>query len=248
MISSEQQERYSRQILLEEIGRPGQERLLAGRVLIIGAGGLGSPAALYLAAAGVGTIGLADGDEVELSNLQRQILHFTPDIGAAKVSSAAKKLSALNPEVTVVKHQTSVTTENIEDILAGYQFVVDATDNFPARFLINDSCVRLGIPYSHGGVLRFLGQAITVLPHSSPCYRCIFPEPPPEDVASACCRDGILGAVPGVIGSIQATEAIKYLTGTGDLLAGRLLTYDALRMRFREVPVPRNPRCPACGR
>ncbi|NMC74612.1 MAG: HesA/MoeB/ThiF family protein [Geobacteraceae bacterium] len=248
MISSEQQERYSRQILLEEIGRPGQERLLAGRVLIIGAGGLGSPAALYLAAAGVGTIGLADGDEVELSNLQRQILHFTPDIGAAKVSSAAKKLSALNPEVTVVKHQTSVTTENIEDILAGYQFVVDATDNFPARFLINDSCVRLGIPYSHGGVLRFLGQAITVLPHSSPCYRCIFPEPPPEDVASACCRDGILGAVPGIIGSIQATEAIKYLTGTGDLLAGRLLTYDALRMRFREVPVPRNPRCPACGR
>lgn len=248
MISSEQKERYSRQILLEEIGRPGQERLLAGRVLIIGAGGLGSPAALYLAAAGVGTIGLADGDEVELSNLQRQILHFTPDIGAAKVSSAAKKLSALNPEVTVVKHQTSVTTENIEDILAGYQFVVDATDNFPARFLINDSCVRLGIPYSHGGVLRFLGQAITVLPHSSPCYRCIFPEPPPEDVASACCRDGILGAVPGIIGSIQATEAIKYLTGTGDLLAGRLLTYDALRMRFREVPVPRNPRCPACGR
>lgn len=248
MLTREQHERYSRQILLEEIGCAGQERLLNGRVLIIGAGGLGSPAALYLAAAGVGTIGLADGDLVEISNLQRQILHFTPDVGTAKVSSAGKKLSALNPEVTVVAHQAAVTSENIEEIIAGYHFVVDATDNFPARFLINDSCVRLGIPYSHGGVLRFLGQSITVLPHTSPCYRCIFPEPPPAEVAAACCRDGILGVVPGIIGSIQATEAIKYLTGCGELLTGRLLTYDALRMRFREIPLQKNPRCPACGR
>jgi molybdopterin/thiamine biosynthesis adenylyltransferase len=248
MLTAEQQERYSRQILLEEIGCAGQERLLNGRVLIIGAGGLGSPIALYLAAAGVGTIGIADGDEVELSNLQRQILHFTPDIGASKVSSAREKMTALNPDAVVVPHQTSVTGENIDEIIEGYDFVVDATDNFPARFLINDTCVRLDIPYSHGGVLRFLGQTITVLPHSSPCYRCIFPDPPPDDVASACCRDGILGIVPGVIGPIQATEAIKYLTGIGELLTGRLLTYDALRMRFREIPLQKNPRCPACGR
>jgi molybdopterin/thiamine biosynthesis adenylyltransferase len=248
MLTAEQQERYSRQILLEEIGCAGQERLLNGRVLIIGAGGLGSPIALYLAAAGVGTIGIADGDEVELSNLQRQILHFTPDIGASKVSSAREKMTALNPDALVVPHQTSVTGENIDEIIEGYDFVVDATDNFPARFLINDTCVRLDIPYSHGGVLRFLGQTITVLPHSSPCYRCIFPDPPPDDVASACCRDGILGIVPGVIGPIQATEAIKYLTGIGELLTGRLLTYDALRMRFREIPLQKNPRCPACGR
>jgi molybdopterin/thiamine biosynthesis adenylyltransferase len=248
MLSDEQHERYSRQIVLDEIGPAGQERLLNAKALIIGAGGLGSPVALYLAAAGVGTIGIADGDEVELSNLQRQILHFTPDIGTAKVSSARDKMTALNPEVSVAPHQTSINCENIAEIIETYDFVVDATDNFPARFLINDTCVRLGIPYSHGGVLRFLGQAITVLPHSSPCYRCIFPEPPPDEVAAACCRDGILGVVPGVIGSIQATEAIKYLTGVGDLLTGRLLTFDALRMRFREVPVRMNPRCPACGR
>lgn len=248
MLTAEQQERYSRQILLKEIGCAGQERLLNGRVLIIGAGGLGSPIALYLAAAGVGTIGIADSDEVELSNLQRQIIHFTPDIGASKVSSAREKMKALNPDAVVVPHQTSVTGENIDEIIEGYDFVVDATDNFPARFLINDTCVRLDIPYSHGGVLRFLGQTITVLPHSSPCYRCIFPDPPPDDVASACCRDGILGIVPGIIGSIQATEAIKYLTGIGELLTGRLLTYDALRMRFREIPLQKNPRCPACGR
>ncbi len=247
MLTRKQHERYCRQILLEEIGCAGQEKLLDGRALIIGAGGLGSPIALYLAAAGVGTIGIADGDEVELSNLQRQILHFTPDIGASKVSSAREKMTALNPDVMVVPHQTSVNGENIEEIIKGYDFVVDATDNFPSRFLINDTCVRLSIPYSHGGVLRFFGQTITVLPHSSPCYRCIFPEPPPDEVASACCRDGILGVVPGVIGSIQATEAIKYLTGIGEMLTGRLLTFDALRMRFREVPVGKNPRCPACA-
>jgi molybdopterin/thiamine biosynthesis adenylyltransferase len=247
MLTREQHERHSRQILLEEIGQAGQERLLNARVLIIGAGGLGSPVALYLAASGVGTIGLADGDHVEISNLQRQILHFTPDIGTAKVSSAEKKLSALNPDVTVVAHQTAVTGENIGKIIEKYDFVVDATDNFPARYLINDTCVRLGTPYSHGGVLRFLGQTITMLPGTSPCYRCIFPEPPPDEVAAACCRDGILGVVPGVIGAIQATEAIKFLTGAGELLAGRLLTYDALRMRFREVPVQRNLRCPVCA-
>lgn len=247
MLTREEHERYSRQILLEEIGSAGQERLINGKVLIIGAGGLGSPAALYLTASGVGTIGLADADQVEISNLQRQILHFTPDIGTAKVSSAREKMAALNPHVTVIAHQTAISGENIREIIDGYDFVVDATDNFPSRFLINDSCVRLGIPYSHGGVLRFLGQTITVLPRTSPCYRCIFPEPPPDEVASACCRDGILGVVPGVIGAIQATEAVKYLTGAGELLAGRLLTYDALRMRFHEVPVQRNPRCTVCA-
>ncbi|MDD3293821.1 MAG: HesA/MoeB/ThiF family protein, partial [Geobacteraceae bacterium] len=247
MLTHEQQERYSRQILLDEIGPEGQERLLHAKVLIIGAGGLGSPAAFYLAAAGVGTIGIADGDQVELSNLQRQILHGTSDIGRPKVYSAREKMASINPEIIVLPHHSPVTGKNIGNMIETYDFVVDATDNFPSRFLINDTCVRLGIPYSHGGVLRFLGQAITVLPHSSPCYRCIFPEPPPDEVASACCHDGILGVVPGIIGAIQAAEAIKYLTGIGELLTGRLLTFDALRMRFREVPVSKNPRCPACA-
>jgi molybdopterin/thiamine biosynthesis adenylyltransferase len=247
VLSEEERERYSRQIMLEEIGIAGQEKLQGGKVLIIGAGGLGSPAALYLAAAGVGTIGLADSDVVDLSNLNRQILHGTPDRGTGKVPSAQKRLSALNPHTQVVAYPFMITAENITEIIENYDFILDATDNFDAKFLINDTCVRGKKAFSHGGVLRFRGQTITVLPHASPCYRCIFPESPPEDVALSCSRDGILGVVPGVIGSIQATETIKYLTGAGDLLTGRLLTFDALAMRFREVGISRNPSCPVCA-
>lgn len=247
MLSPEENERYSRQVVLGEVGPEGQHRLRDAKVLIIGAGGLGSPAALYLAAAGVGTIGLADGDVVDLSNLNRQILHGTADLGTGKVLSAQKRLSALNPHTRVVAYPFVISAENITGIIENYDFILDATDNFDAKFLINDTCVRERKAFSHGGVLRFRGQTITVLPYSSPCYRCIFPEPPPEEVALSCSRDGILGVVPGVIGSIQATEAIKYLTGAGDLLTGRLLTLDALAMRFREVGIARNPSCPVCA-
>jgi molybdopterin-synthase adenylyltransferase len=247
MITSQGQERYSRQILLNEIGTSGQKKLLDGRVLIIGVGGLGSPAALYLAAAGIGTIGIADGDDVELSNLQRQIIHSTPDVGRPKVSSARDRIETLNPDIHVSVHHDPVSADNIGKIVEGYDFVIDATDNFPSKFLINDTCMVLGKPYSHGGVLRFSGQTLTVLPKESPCYRCLFPSPPPDEVASLCSRDGILGVVPGVIGVIQATEAVKYLIGRGDLLTGRLLTYDALGMKFREIPVRKNPRCPVCA-
>lgn len=247
MLSLEENERYSRQVMLGEVGTAGQQRLREASVLIIGAGGLGSPAALYLAVAGVGTIGLADSDVVDLSNLNRQILHGTPDLGTGKVHSAQKRLSALNPHIQVVAYPFMITAGNITELLENHDFILDATDNFDAKFLINDTCVRRGKAFSHGGVLRFRGQTITVLPHASPCYRCIFPEPPPADVALSCSRDGVLGVVPGVIGSIQAAEAIKYLTGAGDLLTGRLLTLDALAMRFREVGIARNPSCPACA-
>jgi len=232
--------------MLEEIGAEGQERLRNGKVLIIGAGGLGSPAALYLAAAGVGTLGIADADTVELSNLNRQILHGTPDIGSEKVLSAQRKLAALNAGVKVVTYRCMVTSDNIAGIFPDYDFIIDATDNFDAKFLINDTCIRLGKAFSHGGVLRYHGQTITVLPHSSPCYRCIFPEPPSDDVANSCSRDGILGVVPGIIGTIQACEALKYLLGIGSLLTGRLLTCDTLSMRCREIGVAGNPACPVC--
>lgn len=247
MLTEEQTERYARHLILPEVGEAGQERLLAARVLVIGAGGLGSPIALYLAAAGVGTIGIADPDAVELSNLQRQIAHHTPDLGRPKVVSAAEKMTLLNPDVAVVPHHIRVDAASIEEVMAGYRFVVDATDNFAAKFLINDACVLAGVPYSHGGILRFGGQTMTVLPRQSPCYRCIFPEPPPPDAATACSRAGVMGVLPGVIGTIQATEALKYFLGIGTPLVGRLLTYDALGMRFREVPLRRNPDCPLCG-
>lgn len=239
--------RYSRQVILEEIGVEGQERLLHGKVLIIGAGGLGSPAALYLAAAGVGTIGIADADAVELSNLNRQILHGTPDIGSEKVVSARRKLAAMNPGVKVVTYRCMVKSDNIAGIISDYDFIIDATDNFDAKFLINDTCIRLGKAFSHGGVLRYHGQTITVVPNVSPCYRCLFPEPPPDDVALSCSRDGILGVVPGIIGTIQACEAIKHLLGISSLLTGRLLTCDTLNMRFREIAVAGNPACPVCA-
>lgn len=247
MLGPDENVRYSRQIMLDEIGIEGQERLLHGKVLIIGAGGLGSPAAFYLAAAGVGTIGIADPDTVELSNLNRQIVHAFKDIGTAKVLSAKQKLTAINPGVKVVAYPCMVTNDNIDGIVAGYDFIIDATDNFDAKFLINDSCVRMGKSFSHGGVLRYRGQTFTVLPHTSPCYRCIFPDPPPDDVARSCSRDGILGVVPGIIGTIQAAEAIKYLTGIGELLTGRLLTFDALKMGFREVGFARNKACQVCA-
>lgn len=248
MTIAQSRERYSRQTLLKEIGSSGQNKLLKGKVLIIGVGGLGSPAALYLAAAGVGAISIVDGDAVELSNLQRQIIHSTPDIGRPKVFSAEDRIKALNPDIHVTVHNVAVTSENIREIMHGYDFVIDATDNFPTKFLINDTCVILDLPYSHGGVLRYTGQTFTVKPKESPCYRCIFPDPPPDEVASACSRDGILGVVPGLIGVIQATEAVKFLIGAGELLTGRLMTYDALSMKFREVQVRRNPRCPVCAR
>jgi molybdopterin-synthase adenylyltransferase len=247
MLTDGQKERYSRHIMLKDVGEAGQEQLLNGKVMIIGAGGLGSPIALYLAAAGIGTIGIADADSVELSNLQRQIAHHTPDIGTPKVLSAAGKLKAMNPDVRVRTYPEWIRAANIAAIIGEYDFVIDATDNFAAKFLINDAAVLAGIPYSHGGILQFDGQTMTVLPKESACYRCIFPAPPPKEVVTTCSRAGVFGVLPGVIGTIQATEAIKYILGLGDLLAGRLLTYNALRMRFREIPFRRNPECPVCG-
>jgi molybdopterin/thiamine biosynthesis adenylyltransferase len=247
MLTEEQIERYSRHIILKEVGGKGQKRLFDGRVLIIGAGGLGSPIALYLAAAGVGTIGIADADDVDLSNLQRQIAHHTKDIGVPKVLSAKEKMTAMNPDVEVKTYRTWVNAANIREIIADYDFVIDGTDNFAAKFLINDACVLAGKPYSHGGILQFDGQTMTVRPGESACYRCIFPAPPPKDAIPTCSQAGVIGVLPGVLGTIQATEAIKFLLAKGELLTDRLLTYSALRMRFREVPLRKNPKCPICG-
>ena len=247
MLTVDQQERYARHLILEGVGAEGQLKLLRGSVLVIGAGGLGSPVLLYLAAAGVGRIGIADSDVVELSNLQRQIIHSTPGIGTAKTLSAQATLEALNPDVRIEVHQLRVAADNITELMAEYDFVIDATDNFEAKFLINDACVAAGKPYSHGGILRYAGQTMTVLPGQSPCYRCIFPEAPAGDVATACSKAGVIGVLPGIIGTLQATEAIKYLLGVGVLLTGRLLTYDSAPMKFREISLRRNPHCPACG-
>ena len=247
MLTEQQIERYSRHIILKEVGGKGQQKFLDGKVMIIGAGGLGSPIALYLAAAGVGTIGIADADTVDLSNLQRQIAHHTRDIGTAKVLSAKEKMVAMNPDVRVNTYETWINAENIMEIIKDYDFVIDGTDNFAAKFLINDACVLAGKPYSHGGILQFDGQTMTVKPGESPCYRCIFPAPPPKDAIPTCSQAGVIGVLPGVIGTIQATEAVKYLLGKGDLLTGRLLTYNALRMKFREIPIRKNPKCPICG-
>lgn len=246
-MNKEQIQRYSRHIILKEIGGKGQQKLFDGKVLIIGAGGLGAPIALYLAAAGVGTIGIADADDVDLSNLQRQVIHFTPDIGKPKVESAREKMQAINPDVKVVTYKEWVSAANIAGIIADYDFVVDGTDNFAAKFLINDACVMAGKPYSHGGILAFDGQTMTIQPGTSACYRCIFPEPPPKDAIPTCSQAGVIGVLPGVLGTIQATEAIKFLLGKGDLLTNRLLTYSALRMKFREVPLKRRAACPVCG-
>ena len=247
MLTESQIERYSRHIILKEVGGKGQQKLLDGKVLIIGAGGLGAPVALYMAAAGVGTIGIADADDVDLSNLQRQVIHFTADIGKPKVESAREKIEAINPDVKVITYKEWVTAGNISAIIADYDFIIDGTDNFAAKFLINDACVLAKKPYSHGGILQFVGQTITVLPGESPCYRCLFPAPPPKDAIPTCSQAGVIGVLPGVIGSIQATEAIKFLLGKGKLLAGRILMYDALDMKFRDVEIKRNSGCPICG-
>jgi len=246
-LSEEQIERYSRHILLQDVGGQGQIKFLKSKVLIIGAGGLGAPIALYLAAAGCGTLGIIDGDAVDITNLQRQVIHFTPDIGKPKVDSAKEKINQLNPDVEVITYHDIVTSHNILDIIKDYDFIIDGTDNFPAKFLINDACVILKKPFSHGGILRFSGQTLTVLPNESACYRCVFLQPPPPDAVPTCSQAGVLGALAGTLGSIQATEALKFILGKGKLLTNRLLTFDALELKFREVKVKKNKRCPICG-
>lgn len=247
MFTEEQIERYSRQIILPEIGGTGQQKLLDGSVLLVGVGGLGSPAALYLAAAGVGRLGIIDADTVDLSNLQRQVLHGNSDVGRPKVESAADALGAINDDVTVETYQERLTADNALNIIGSYDFVIDATDNFSSKFLVADACHFAGKPYSHAGVLGFQGQTITVIPKQTTCYRCVFDRPPPSDAVPTCSQAGILGSVAGIFGTIQATEAAKYLVGAGDLLTGRLLTVDALSMLFRTIVVRRNPRCRLCG-
>lgn len=248
-LTEEQKLRYARHLALQEAGEEGQEKLLNGKVLIIGAGGLGSPAAMYLAAAGVGTLGIADADMVDLSNLQRQIAHGTADLGRAKAESVRETITEMNPDVEVRAYQMFVGEENIMGLLEGYDFVIDATDNFPSKFRINDACVRAGKPFCHAGILRFQGQLMTYVPGEGPCYRCIFKNPPPEEAVPSCRQAGIIGAMAGVIGSLQAMEAIKYLLGAGELLIGKLLIYDALKMEFRTVKLPRHvPDCPVCGK
>ncbi|MDR1453752.1 MAG: molybdopterin-synthase adenylyltransferase MoeB [Candidatus Margulisbacteria bacterium] len=245
--TDEQLERYSRHIILKNVGIEGQEKICAGKVLIIGTGGLGAPAALYLAAAGVGVIGLVDGDVVDRTNLQRQVIHFTPDIGKPKVLSAQEKIAQINPEVKVKTYHTLARAQNILDLIQDYDFIIDGTDNFPAKFLINDACVLAGKPFSHGGILRFDGQTMTHLPGTA-CYRCVFNAPPPKDLVPTCAQAGVLGAVAGMLGTIQAAEALKYLTGAGELLTDKLLVFDALTMNYRTVKIKRNENCPLCGR
>lgn len=246
-LTDQQIERYSRHIILEKIGGTGQKKLLGSKVLIVGAGGLGSPAAMYLAAAGVGTIGLIDADRVDLTNLQRQIIHHTDDVGTDKVTSAKNKIRRINPDVTVRTYKKWALAENIRPIIRDYDFVLDGTDNFAAKFLVNDACYFERKAFSHGGILRFDGQLITILPGKTTCYRCIFSAPPPAAAVPSCSQAGVLGVLAGVIGSLQATEAIKYLLGIGDLLTNTLLTYNALSMEFRRVTLNKNPDCPICG-
>lgn len=247
VLPAHQRARYSRHVSLPEVGDEGQRRLLASRVLLIGAGGLGSPAALYLAAAGVGTLGIVDFDTVDATNLQRQILHNTDRLGRPKVNSARQTLNALNPDVQIVTVGELLNAANVLDILDGYDVVVDGADNFPTRYLVNDASLHLRIPVVHGSVFRFEGQASVFSPYEGPCYRCLFEEPPPPQLAPSCAEAGVLGVVPGVIGSIQAAETIKMLLGIGDHLVGKLLTYDALDQDFRVLNVRRNPTCPACA-
>ena len=247
-LTSEQIERYSRQIMVPDLGGKAQMRLCRSRVLIIGAGGLGSPAALYLAAAGIGTLGIVDADKLELSNLQRQILHTTADIGRPKVDSAKATLAKLNPDVEVTTYPVRFDGKNAEEIARGFDFIVDGSDNFETKFLVNDVAVKLGIAFSHAGIVRLHGQVMTVLPCKSACYRCLFKTPPPPEEILSCQASGILGAVAGTIGTIQATEAVKYLVGLDEgLLTDRLLIYDAKNLRFRDVEVKRDPHCAACG-
>lgn len=252
-LTDAQRERYGRHLLLPEVGEVGQAKLLKSRVLLLGAGGLGSPAALYLAAAGVGTLGVVDADTVDASNLQRQILHTTSRVGTPKVESAQKTIAELNPDVKIVAYKERLTSANVDRIFGGegqggpWEVVVDGCDNFPTRYLVNDAALFHRIPVVHGSIFRFEGQATTFRPFEGPCYRCMYPEPPPPHLAPSCQEAGVLGILCGIIGTVQATEAIKLLLGKGTPLAGRLLTYDSLGMKFRELKVRRDPHCPACG-
>lgn len=245
--TDDQVKRYSRHIILPKVGGKGQKKLLQSKALVIGTGGLGSPAAYYLAAAGVGTIGLVDDDRVDLSNLQRQILHTTSEVGISKTLSAGHKLIALNPDIHVEQHELRVDSTNAMELIGEYDVVLDGTDNFPARFLINDACVMSGKPLIHAGIHRFEGQAMTILPGEGPCYRCVFPEPPPPGLVPSCQEAGVLGCIAGVLGTIQATEAVKVLLGLGDPLVGRMLVFDALEMSFRTVKIPRDTQCAVCS-
>src|SRR5256885_1557232 len=247
-LSKEQRERYSRHLLIPEVGVEGQQKLLESKVLLLGAGGLGSPAALYLAAAGVGTLGIVDDDEVDLSNLQRQVIHSSDRIGVPKVDSAEQTINSLNPDVNVQKHAVRLDAGNIMEILAGYDIVVDGLDNFPTRYLLNDASVRLQIPVVSAAILGFEGQLSVFKPYDGPCYRCLFPVPPPAELAPSCGANGVLGVLPGTMGLLQATEVIKLILGEGDPLVGRLLMYDALAATVSEVKVRRDPDCPICSR
>ncbi|MFQ5516940.1 MAG: molybdopterin-synthase adenylyltransferase MoeB [Acidimicrobiia bacterium] len=246
-LSPEQAERYSRHLVLSEVGADGQQALLQSRVLLVGAGGLGSPAALYLAAAGVGTLGIVDGDRIEVSNLQRQVIHATPRVGDSKVDSARLAVTALNPDVSVQTHDEDLEAANALTLMAGYDVIVDATDNFPTRYLINDASMHLRTPVVHASVHRFEGQLSVFHPYRGPCYRCLFPQPPPPELAPSCAQAGVLGVLPGVLGSLQATEVLKLLLGAGEPLVGRLLTYDALQQEFLIFRIDRNPQCPTCS-
>ena len=247
-LNAEQRERYSRHLLLPEVGIEGQQKLLDAKVLLLGAGGLGSPAALYLAAAGVGTLGIVDNDSVDVSNLQRQVIHSSDRIGVAKVDSAEQTITALNPDVKVQKYNVRLGPENIVEILDGYDIVLDGLDNFPTRYLLNDASVRLGIPVVSAAILGFEGQLSVFKPYDGPCYRCLFPVPPPAELAPSCGANGVLGVLPGTMGLLQATEVIKLILGVGDPLIGRLLMYDALAATITEVKVRRDPDCPICSR
>ncbi len=239
--------RYSRHLILPEVGMEGQQRLKAAKVLCVGTGGLGSPLALYLAAAGIGTLGLVDFDVVDASNLQRQIIHSTKDIGRKKLDSAAEKLTALNPALNVIKHETMLSSANALEIIKDYDVVADGTDNFPTRYLVNDACVILGKPNAYGSIFRFEGQASVFATEDGPCYRCLYPEPPPPGLVPSCAEGGVLGILPGLVGVIQATEVIKLILGKGTPLIGRLLLVDSLNMKFRELKLRKNPECPVCG-
>ncbi len=247
VLTPAQAQRYSRHIMLPEVGEAGQIKLLKSKVLCLGAGGLGAPSAIYLAAAGVGTLGLVDDDVVDESNLQRQIIHARDRVGMAKVDSAAKTIDGLNTDVKVIPHKTRLTVENVLEIIAPYDVVIDGADNFPTRYLLNDAALKLGKPVIHASIYRFEGQLTSFVPGAGPCYRCLYPNPPPADMAPSCHEAGVLGVLPGVIGILQANEAVKLLLGLGTSLAGRLLVYDALKTKLRELKLRRDPKCPTCG-
>jgi len=246
-LDQQQVQRYSRHLILPEVGMEGQRKLRRAKVLVIGAGGLGSPTLSYLAAAGVGTIGIVDFDTVDLTNLQRQIIYTTQDVGRSKLQTAAERVRSMNPDVDVKTHEARLTSENALEILRGYDVVVDGTDNFPTRYLVNDACVMLGIPNVYGSIFRFDGQASVFCRPDGPCYRCVYPNPPPPGLVPSCAEGGVLGVLPGIIGTIQATEAVKLILGKGETLAGRLLVLDAMKMRFRELKLRKDPDCPVCG-